>query len=144
MHRLWTGQDFGGRLPSEVFREHFLTCFITDPIGISLRHVIGLDNIAWECDYPHSDSSWPNAAEELSEVAVDVPEGELNKITYENACRWYTYDPFAHRAKDRCTVAALRSEATGHDVSVHSFDKGRFARTGTGADLARLAERATA
>ncbi|HEY3701217.1 MAG TPA: amidohydrolase family protein, partial [Acidimicrobiales bacterium] len=38
MHHLWTGQDFGGRLPSEVFREHFLTCFIADPIGIRLRH----------------------------------------------------------------------------------------------------------
>ena len=35
MHREWTGQDFGDRLPSEVFREHFLTCFITDPVGSS-------------------------------------------------------------------------------------------------------------
>ena len=33
MHRLWTGQDFGDRLPSDVFREHFLTCFIADPVG---------------------------------------------------------------------------------------------------------------
>ena len=31
MHHLWTGQDFGDQLPSEVFREHFLTCFIADP-----------------------------------------------------------------------------------------------------------------
>ena len=68
MHHLWTGQDFGGRLPSEVFREHFLTCFIADPVGITLRHEIGIDNIAWECDYPHSDSSWPRAAEELAAV----------------------------------------------------------------------------
>ena len=37
MHRLWTGQDFGDRLPSDVFREHFLTCFIADPVGIQLR-----------------------------------------------------------------------------------------------------------
>src|SRR3954452_17847672 len=42
MHHLWTGQDFGGRQPSEVFREHFLTCFIADPIGIRLRHLIGM------------------------------------------------------------------------------------------------------
>ena len=33
MHHAWTLQDFGGRLPSEVFREHFLTCFISDPVG---------------------------------------------------------------------------------------------------------------
>ena len=35
MHHLWTGQDFGDRLPSDVFRDHFLTCFIADPIGIA-------------------------------------------------------------------------------------------------------------
>ena len=67
MHRAWTGQDFGDRLPSDVFREHFLTCFIADPVGIELRHLIGIDNIAWECDYPHSDSSWPEAPEELAQ-----------------------------------------------------------------------------
>ena len=34
MHHAWTGQDFGdGRMPSDVFREHILTCFITDPVG---------------------------------------------------------------------------------------------------------------
>ena len=53
MHHLWTGQDFGDRLPSDVFRQHFLTCFISDPVGVKLRDMIGIDNIAWECDYPH-------------------------------------------------------------------------------------------
>jgi hypothetical protein len=27
MHSTWTGQDFGKQKPSEVFRDHFLTCF---------------------------------------------------------------------------------------------------------------------
>src|SRR4029078_7157043 len=66
MHHLWTGQDFGDPLAAEVSRERSLTCFIADPIGIQLRHQIGIDNIAWECDYPHSDSSWPTAPEELA------------------------------------------------------------------------------
>jgi predicted TIM-barrel fold metal-dependent hydrolase len=143
MHHRWTGQDFGSRLPSEVFREHFLTCFIADPIGIRLRHDIGLDNIAWECDYPHSDSSWPAAPEELMGVAGDVPADELAKITYENACRWYSYDPFAHRSKEASTVAALRAEAVGHDVAERSYDKGRFERK-LGIDMGTLAEAATA
>ncbi|ONH61561.1 amidohydrolase [Frankia sp. CcI49] len=144
MHHLWTGQDFGGKLPSEVFREHFLTCFIADPVGIKLRDMIGLDNIAWECDYPHSDSSWPNAGEELAVVAADVPDDELNKITFENAMRWYSFDPFAHRPRERSTVGALRAEVAGHDVSTRSFDKGRFERTGAGTDLSALASNATA
>jgi len=144
MHHLWTGQDFGDRRPSDVFREHFLTCFIADPIGIQLRHQIGIDNIAWECDYPHSDSSWPEAPEELARVAADVPEAELNKITYENACRWYSFDPFAHRTRNDGTVGALRAEAAGHDVTIRPFDKGRFQRAGKGADLGALAKQATA
>jgi predicted TIM-barrel fold metal-dependent hydrolase len=144
MHRLWTGQDFGSRLPSDVFREHFLTCFIADPVGLELRHLIGLDNIAWECDYPHSDSSWPEAPEELARAAAGVPDQELARITYENACRWYSFDPFALRALERCTVGALRDEAKGHDVAIHSFDHGRFERKQEGVELGDLAGQATA
>jgi hypothetical protein len=144
MHHLWTGQDFGDKRPSDVFREHFLTCFIADPIGVHLRHEIGIDNIAWECDYPHSDSSWPEAPEELAGVTDGVPDDEINKISHENAMRWYSYDPFAHRAKEDCTVAALRAEAAGHDVAERSYDKGRYERASKGADLGKLAQNASA
>jgi predicted TIM-barrel fold metal-dependent hydrolase len=143
MHHLWTGQNFGARVPSEVFRDHFLTCFISDPVGIRLRHDIGLDNIAWECDYPHSDSSWPEAPEELARVSSDVPEDELAKITHENACRWYSFDPFAYRAKEKSTVAALRADAVGHSVEVRSFDKGRLGPRKP-ISLGQLAKQATA
>jgi predicted TIM-barrel fold metal-dependent hydrolase len=143
MHRLWTGQDFGGKLPSEVFRDHFLTCFIADPVGVQLRNLIGIDNIAWECDYPHSDSSWPEAPEELAAVAAGVPDAELSKITWENAARWYSFDPFEHRSKDDCTVGALRAEVSGHDTSVHSLDHGRFEKK-LGASITEIAAHATA
>jgi predicted TIM-barrel fold metal-dependent hydrolase len=146
MHHLWTGQDFGDRLPSDVFRHHFLTCFIADPIGVTLRDMIGIDNIAWECDYPHSDSSWPEAPEELAAVlaANAVPDDEVDKITHANAMRWYSFDPFAHRPRERCTVGALRDEAGDWDVSTRSYDRGRFEISHTGTDLASLARRATA
>jgi predicted TIM-barrel fold metal-dependent hydrolase len=143
MHHLWTGQDFGDKLPSDVFREHFLTCFIADPVGVELRDKIGIDNIAWECDYPHSDSSWPNAPEELAAVAVDVPDADLYKMGFENAARWYSFDPFAHRPREACTVAALRAEAEGHDVTTKAYDKGRFTKQ-VGVDLGELAKQATA
>lgn len=144
MHHLWTGQDFGDRLPSEVFRERFLTCFIADPVGLRLRDLIGIDNIAWECDYPHSDSSWPNAPEELAAVAnaAGVTDDEFHKIGWENAARWYHFDPFAHRERSACTVAALRAEAAGHDTSVRSYDTGRFERSVP--NLAEIQARATA
>ena len=131
--------------PSEVFRKTFLTCFISDPVGVQLRHQIGIDNIAWECDYPHSDSSWPNAPEEVALVASGVPDDEVQKITWENACRWYSFDPLAHRPRERCDgPRALRAEAVGHDVSIRSYDHGRFERTGKGVDLGEIAAKATA
>ena len=54
-HHLWTGQDFGDRLPSEVFDEHVLTCFIDDRFGVANLDVLNIDHVMWECDYPHSD-----------------------------------------------------------------------------------------
>jgi predicted TIM-barrel fold metal-dependent hydrolase len=143
MHHKWTGQDFGDRLPSDVFRDHFLTCFITDPVGVQLRHLIGMDNIAWECDYPHSDSSWPTPSEDLAAVVHGVPDDEVNKMTWQNAARWYSFDPFAHRAREQSTVAALRAEAPGHDVGVRPYDKGRFERQ-AGISLGAIAQSATA
>jgi hypothetical protein len=143
MHHLWTGQNFGGRLPSEVFREHFLTCFISDPVGIQLRHMIGIDSLAWECDYPHSDSSWPEAPEELIAASPGVPDDDLHRIGHLNAMRWYSFDPFAHRAREACTVGALRAEAGDHDVTIRPYDKGRFTKQ-VGVEIGELQARATA
>ena len=124
-----------------MFREHILTCFIADPIGLKLRDDIGVDNMCWEQDYPHSDSSWPQAPEEFAAVAArfDVSDADINKITHENAMRWYRFDPFAHRPREQCTVGALRAEVPDHDVAIRAMDKGRFA--GHAHDDARRARR---
>ncbi|WP_441960136.1 amidohydrolase family protein [Mycolicibacterium houstonense] len=123
MHSTWTHQNFGDKLPSEVFREHFLTCFISDPVGVALRDKIGIDNISWEADYPHSDSMWPGAPEELWDVLTEnnVPDDEINKMTHENAMRWYSFDPFTHISREQATVGALRKSAEGHDVSIRAL-----------------------
>ena len=77
-------------------------------------------------------------------MVVGVPDEEIEKITWRNASRWYSFDPFVQRSPEDCTVAALRAEATGHDVAVRSFDKGRFVRSGRGVELGTLAAAATA
>jgi predicted TIM-barrel fold metal-dependent hydrolase len=109
-HHFWTHQDFGDQLPSQVALEHFSFCFISDRAGVEDRHRIGIDNITWECDYPHSDSTWPHSPEAMAKQVEGVPEDEVAKITYENAMRIYQFDPFAHRPKEKATVGALRSE----------------------------------
>jgi predicted TIM-barrel fold metal-dependent hydrolase len=120
LHSEWTKQNLGGRLPSEVFREHFLTCFINDPAGIANRHQIGIDSMAWEGDYPHPDGLWPYAPEDLVSQfeRFGVTDEEARKITHENAMRWYSFDPFSRIPKEEATVGTLRRRAAGHDVSI--------------------------
>jgi predicted TIM-barrel fold metal-dependent hydrolase len=121
-NQVWTGQDFGDKLPSEVFRDHVLACFITDPSGLKLRHEIGVDLLAWECDYPHTDTTWPDAPEILMAEfeGAAVSDEEINKITYENSCRFFDFDPFANIPREQATVGALRALATDVDTSTVS------------------------
>jgi predicted TIM-barrel fold metal-dependent hydrolase len=119
-HHQWTHQSFGERLPSQVFREHFVTCFIDDPAGLRNRHAIGLDTITWECDYPHSDTTWPRAPETLARSLQGVPDAEVDLITHANALRHFRLDAFAHRPRERATVAALRAESPDVDLAPRS------------------------
>jgi hypothetical protein len=58
-HGAWVRCAWGGKLPSEVFREHSLCCFIDDKSGCRNYADVGEDIIAYECDDPHSDCTWP-------------------------------------------------------------------------------------
>ncbi len=122
-HHRWTGTDFGDQHPSEVFRDRVLTCFIDDETGLELRNKIGIDNLAWECDYPHSDTTWPQSPEVLmkSFVAAGVADDEIDKISWENACRFYGFDPFAYRTRQECTVGALRAQASDVDTTPRRY-----------------------
>jgi predicted TIM-barrel fold metal-dependent hydrolase len=122
-HHSWTGADFGGRRPSDVYRDHIVTCFIDDASGLELRHRVGVDSITWECDYPHSDSTWPQSPELLGKSLGGIPDDEVDKMTHINAMRVFQFDPFANRPKERCTVGALRSEASDVDTSIRSLGR---------------------
>lgn len=119
-HHRWTFQDFGDLKPSDVFRRNIVTCFIDDPVGVKLRHEVGIDTITWECDYPHSDTTWPRSPERLWDSLTGVPEDEIAMMTHENAMRHFRFDPFAHRPKEKATAAALRAESPDVDLELHS------------------------
>jgi hypothetical protein len=76
--------------------------------------------ITWECDYPHSDSSWPLGPETLGQSLTGVPEEDRAKITYANALRIFSFDPFTHVPKQHATVGALRAQATDVDLGYRS------------------------
>jgi predicted TIM-barrel fold metal-dependent hydrolase len=71
--------------PSRIFERNVFGCFIDDAVGVALRERIGINNIMWECDYPHSDSDWPHARKRFAEVTADVPDEHVRRIAELNA-----------------------------------------------------------
>jgi len=89
-HRYYTGVNRDVR-PSDLFRDHIFGCFIADGAGIEVRHRIGIDNIMFEGDYPHSDSNFPASRKKLADVLLDVPDAEARKIAEDNARRVFEF-----------------------------------------------------
>jgi hypothetical protein len=118
----WTGLDLGGGNGSDLFRKNFLGCFITDPSALRLRDRIGIEAIAWECDFPHSDSTWPHSPEELMGecIGAGLSDREIEQISWENACRFFRFDPFAGISRRDATVGALRAMAGDVDTTTTS------------------------
>ena len=119
-HKAWTRPDLGGRLPSEVFNEHIITCFIADNFGLTQLDEMNEDMVTWECDYPHSDTTWPYSPEYVWSAVKHLSDVQIEKVTHANAMRLFSFDPFSIRPRERSTVAALRQEAEGHDISIVS------------------------
>ena len=122
-HRAWTHADFGdNRKPSDVFREHFLTCFIDDKFGLDNLDAIGADMVAYECDYPHSDTVWPESAERLHRTLSHLTDDVINKVSHENCLRIMHFDAFSKMGgRENCTVGALRKLAAHVDTSPKSY-----------------------
>ncbi len=85
------------RLPSEVFRDRIITCFLDDRVTPDVAERAGTENMTWECDYPHSDSDWPYSPEVALAGMAGLDDATINAITHENAMRLFHFDPFAHR-----------------------------------------------
>ncbi|MEZ5167540.1 MAG: amidohydrolase family protein [Acidimicrobiales bacterium] len=107
----------GMRSPSDVFRKHVLCCFIEDRVGVGLFDELELDNIMWESDYPHSDSSWPRAPEPGGDVA-GVDADTIGASPTATRCVTSGSTP-SRSTRERCTAAALRAEAADVDTVTH-------------------------
>ncbi len=75
--------------PSELFKRQLYVDFWYESAGIQLRHKIGIDNIMWESDYPHSTSTYPESWEFVKRSLEGVPQEDRDKMLYGNALRIY-------------------------------------------------------
>jgi predicted TIM-barrel fold metal-dependent hydrolase len=77
--------------PAEVLRRNFSFCTIDDPSTIELRHIIGVENIMVETDYPHGDGTWPDTQAVIEKVWGHIPDNELRAMCCENAARVFRH-----------------------------------------------------
>jgi len=78
--------------PSEYFRRQLFATFIDDPYGLAHRDEIGVDNLLWSSDFPHSATFWPHSREKIAEDFQGIGEEDKRKILSENVAKLYGFE----------------------------------------------------
>jgi predicted TIM-barrel fold metal-dependent hydrolase len=73
------------RPPSSYFRGRVYGCLLSDDFGLRSRADIGVDQITFESDYPHQDSTWPDTRQYAAKVMAGLGQDEIRKIVRGNA-----------------------------------------------------------
>ena len=79
-------------LPSYYLRQNCWWGFQIDPVGVEMRHHMGVDHMVWASDFPHQESEWPNDADVLERNFSGVPEADTRKMVCENVIEFFHLD----------------------------------------------------
>ena len=101
-YKLWeerSDNSFGSFLrqaPSSFIHHRVYGCVFDDPVGLRNRDVIGIDQICFETDYPHADSTFPHSRKVLEDICAqaNLDEEETYKFTRGNAVRAFGVERF--------------------------------------------------
>src|SRR5260221_9298215 len=91
-HALAQISDDIDRRPSEYFKDRVFGCFFEDDFGLHNRDYIGIDQITFESDYPHQDSTWPNTEAYAAKAMATLTDEEIFKIVRGNAIKLFGLD----------------------------------------------------
>ncbi|MCL0101515.1 amidohydrolase [Dehalococcoidia bacterium] len=78
--------------PGDYFDRNLYFAFITDSFGVASRHAIGVTQMMWSSDYPHTGTDYPKSWNTIEKHFEGVPEDEKLKILRGNAAQVYGYD----------------------------------------------------
>jgi predicted TIM-barrel fold metal-dependent hydrolase len=90
--------------PTELFRRQCYVNFWFERSGIELRHMIGVDNILWEADFPHPTSTYPESRRAITESLKGVPKDEQVKMLQTNSERVFNIKVDPKLIPDSCVV----------------------------------------
>lgn len=79
--------------PSEYWRTN---CYVSGsflaPYEVAQRDAVGLGNLMWGSDYPHTEGTWPYSRVSIRHTFADVPEDEARLILGETAMAVFGLD----------------------------------------------------
>ncbi len=71
--------------PSTYYYRQVHGCFFRDRHGLESLDKCGVDNVMFEVDYPHSDSTWPDSAAVAADLMADLEPEVVHKLVRGNA-----------------------------------------------------------
>lgn len=100
--KLWEERSdnaFGTNLkqpPSSYIPGRVYGCIFDDETGLANRHVIGIDQICFETDYPHADSTFPHSKDTAARICdkAGLSDDETYKFIRGNAIKAYRLDRY--------------------------------------------------
>jgi hypothetical protein len=79
--------------PSEYFRRNFwVGASFLRPSEAPLIHDVGVDQLMWGADYPHSEGSYPYTREALRVAFSASPPDEVRAMVETNCAQFYGFD----------------------------------------------------
>jgi len=78
--------------PSHYYYRQIYGCFFDDVYGLENIEKCGVDNICFETDYPHSDSTWPHTLDVGKKLMGDLPQDVIYKLVRGNAIKMLDLD----------------------------------------------------
>jgi predicted TIM-barrel fold metal-dependent hydrolase len=78
--------------PSTYYYGRIFGCFTADHHGLHSLAEVGEDNICFETDYPHTDTTWPNSKAYIEKMLADFDDDVAYKVLRGNAIRMLELD----------------------------------------------------
>jgi predicted TIM-barrel fold metal-dependent hydrolase len=100
--KLWAergNNNFGTDLPrppSSYIPGRIYGCLFDDEVGLQNRHLVGMDQICYEVDFPHADSPFPHTLQTLTNIVTKagLSNEEIYKLVRGNAIRAFGLERF--------------------------------------------------
>jgi len=78
--------------PSTYYYGRIFGCFTADRHGLHNLAAVGEDNICFETDYPHTDTTWPYSREYAEKMVADLDDEVAYKVLRGNAIKMLSLD----------------------------------------------------